>query len=316
MTLKDPSIMKVQDRRYYKEAKLMLETIPSVATEECFALKGGTAINFFVRNMPRLSVDIDLTYLPIENRDASLTGISQALKRVANRITQLRPSIQVGHVLLSKTKHVTKLTISERDTQITIEPNLVARGTVFPTHEKDTSERVEEAFEMSASIQTVSDADLYGGKLCAALDRQHPRDLFDVKILSDNEGITDEIRRGFIVYLAGHDETMSELLDPKPKDIKKVFVEQFKGMPFEPVKIETLLETRDRLIATIRKDLKEGERMFLLSLKEASPNWKLLGIEGIEKLPSIQWKLINIRKMKPDHHRKSIERLKAILELG
>ncbi len=307
--------MKLQDRKYYKEAKLMLEAIPSVATEDCFALKGGTAINFFLRNMPRLSVDIDLTYLPIEKRDDSLANMSEALKRIAARITKLRPTIQAGHILLSKTKHVTKLTISERDTQITIEPNLVLRGTVFPTQKKDTSEKVEEAFEVAASTQTVSDADLYGGKICAALDRQHPRDLFDVKVLFDNEGVTDEIRRGFVIYLAGHDETMSELLDPKPKDIKKIFSEQFEGMPFETVRVETLLETRDKLIATIQKDLTESERKFLLSLKEGAPNWNLLEIEGVEKLPSIQWKLMNIRKMKPDHHRKSVARLKAILEL-
>lgn len=307
--------MKLQNSRYFKEAKLMLETIPSVAAETCFALKGGTAINFFVRDMPRLSVDIDLTYLPLESRQTSLENISNALKRVASRITKLRPSIQTGHVLLPKTKHVTKLTVTEKDVQIKIEPNLVLRGTVFPTLRRDTTDAVEAAFKMAASMVTVADADLYGGKICAALDRQHPRDLFDVKILLENEGITDEIRKGFVVYLAGHDETMSELLDPERKDLQQRFDEEFNGMPFEAVDLKELLDTREKLIATLRNDLTENERKFLLSVKKGAPEWNLLGITGADKLPAIQWKLMNVQKMKPEHHRKSIDRLKKILKL-
>jgi predicted nucleotidyltransferase component of viral defense system len=223
--------MKLENKKYFREAGLMLEAIPAVATEKCFALKGGTAINFFVRDMPRLSVDIDLTYLPIEDRATSLENISEALKRIASRITSTRSSIQVGHVLLQKTKLVTKLTVTEKDIQIKIEPNLVLRGSLFPTLSRDATEKVEETFKMATSITTVSDADLYGGKICAALDRQHPRDLFDVKVLLDHEGVTNEIRKGFVIYLASHDEAMSEFLDPVKKDIKQAFEEEFEGMP-------------------------------------------------------------------------------------
>jgi hypothetical protein len=46
----------------------LIRVLPSIAEEACFALKGGTAINLFVRDMPRLSVDIDLTYLPVQPR--------------------------------------------------------------------------------------------------------------------------------------------------------------------------------------------------------------------------------------------------------
>jgi predicted nucleotidyltransferase component of viral defense system len=307
--------MNLKDSRHFKEAKLMLETIPSVAAEECFALKGGTAINFFVRDMPRLSVDLDLTYLPIDKRQPSLGNISDALKRIADRITKLRPSIQAGLVLLRKTKYVTKLTVTERDTQIKIEPNLVLRGTLFPIRVRDTSQKVEEAFKMATSIKTVADADLYGGKICAALDRQHPRDLFDVKLLFENEGITTEIRKGFVVYLAGHDETMSELLDPQKKDLRQSFKDEFEGMTLDRVELHDLLEVRDKLIATLRRDLTEDERKFLLSIKEGSPKWDLLEVKGANKLPAIQWKLMNIAKMTPIHHKKSVNRLKAILEL-
>jgi predicted nucleotidyltransferase component of viral defense system len=310
--------MKLEDlkgTRYFREAKLMLETLPSVATEKCFALKGGTAINFFVRDMPRLSVDIDLTYLPIEARTPSLENISEALKRIATRITKLRPSVQVGHILLSKTKYVTKLSVTEKDIKIKIEPNLVLRGTVFPTRTRKTAKSVEQFFEMAASITTVADADLYGGKLCAALDRQHPRDLFDVKLLLENEGITDEIRKGFVVYLAGHDETMSELLNPKLKELTQTFEEEFQGMPIESVTLKDLESTRTQLIAMLLRDLTDTERRFLLSIKEGDPKWELLGAAGAEQLPAIQWKLMKIKKMKPEHHRQSVQRLRAILSL-
>lgn len=210
----------VPSQQSYEEAKLMLETIPAVAAEDCFALKGGTAINFFIRDMPRLSIDIDLTYLPIEDRTTSLNNISATLKRVSKGILLINSSLTVQEGLIKYTKFTSKLYVSNHESQIIIEPNLVLRGCVFPTRKRSISTAVKTLFEMSVSIGVVSEADLYGGKLCAALDRQHPRDLFDVKILLENEGITDDIRKGFLIYLTGHDETMSDLLAPKKKNIK------------------------------------------------------------------------------------------------
>ena len=60
---------------FFKQVELLLRTLPYIAAEKCFALKGGTAINLFVRDMPRLSVDVDLTYLPVEPREESLGKI-------------------------------------------------------------------------------------------------------------------------------------------------------------------------------------------------------------------------------------------------
>lgn len=68
-----------RDSLFYRQVALLVRVLPWVATEKCLALKGGTAINLFVRDMPRLSVDIDLAYLPIEPREASLQHISAAL---------------------------------------------------------------------------------------------------------------------------------------------------------------------------------------------------------------------------------------------
>lgn len=305
----------LEDHPYFKQASLMLESLPAVAEEKCFALKGGTAINFFVRDMPRLSVDIDLTYLPIENRSTSLSHITNALKRISNRIQKGIPDATIQEGLIRNTKIVNKLYVSNNETQIIIEPNLTLRGTVFPSGSHRVSPQVSSHFKATLSMAVASLPDLYGGKICAALDRQHPRDLYDVKILLENEGITDEIRKGFVIYLAGHDETMSQLLEPARKDIRDIYTKQFIGMALKPVTLEALLKTREELIAKVKNSLTQAERQFLLSLKSGDPKWELLQLPSVEKLPAIQWKLANIKKMKPDHHLKSVNRLKAILEL-
>jgi predicted nucleotidyltransferase component of viral defense system len=210
----------MKSQTFLKEARLMLESIPAVDSESCFALKGGTAINFFLRDMPRLSVDIDLTYLPLEDRSTSLAKISESLKKISEKLKSDNPSLTVQEGLIKNTKITSKLYVNDKESQIVIEPNLVLRGTVFPVQRRTISQAVKDLFEMTVSMAIVSEADLYGGKLCAALDRQHPRDLFDIKILFETEGITDGIRRGFIIYLVGHDETISDLLKPKKKDLK------------------------------------------------------------------------------------------------
>jgi predicted nucleotidyltransferase component of viral defense system len=307
--------MDLNRKRYFSEAKLMLEVMPLVGAEKNFALKGGTAINFFIRDMPRLSVDIDLTYLPIEDRNTSLAKMGEALERIAARISNLRPSIQVGLIFLGQTKTIIKLMVSEKNVHIKIEPNLVLRGTLFPTRQLNVTPKVEETFELATEMNCVSQADLYGGKICAALDRQHPRDLYDVKLLLENEGITDEIRKGFVIYLASHDRAISALLDPEKKDIQQLYKDQFQGMTLEPVSLHSLLEVREELILLLRNRLIEEEKEFLLSLKRGDPDWQLLGLPGMEQLPAIQWKLMNIRKMKPDQHQRSLEKLKRVLQL-
>gem|GEM_PF-4190581 len=71
------------DSIFHKQADLVLRILPDVLAEDIFALKGGTAINFFFRDLPRLSVDIDLTYLPLTDRGKALQDIQDALQRIA-----------------------------------------------------------------------------------------------------------------------------------------------------------------------------------------------------------------------------------------
>jgi predicted nucleotidyltransferase component of viral defense system len=300
---------------FFKQVELLLRTLPYIAAEKCFALKGGTAINLFVRDMPRLSVDVDLTYLPVEPREESLEKIGAALARIAAIIEKTIPKtkVQAGHI--PGDKNIAKLFVRTPEAQIKIEPNQVIRGAIFPSSELTLSREAEKLFELSVSVETLSLADLYGGKLCAALDRQHPRDLFDVHLLLKAEGITDDIRKAFVIYLASHDRPINELIDPVRKDVRRIFESEFQGMTSLPVRFEDLMDTREKLISILRNDLTRAEKSFLVSIKEMNPQWELLGLDGIERLPAIQWKLANVRKMSNNKRVESLAKLKSKLGL-
>lgn len=285
---------------FFKQADLVVQLIPFVNAETCFALKGGTAINFFVRNFPRLSVDIDLVYVPVEDRPTSLRGISDALRRIATRVRRSMPAVQVVERTLTAENSVVKLMVRVPNVgEVKIEPNTVLRGALHPTTELTLVSRAVEVFGRSATMRTLSLAELYGGKLCAALDRQHPRDLFDVQGLLQAEGITDEIRQAFVIYLASHDRPIGELLSPNRQNLQQVFKTQFEGMTLDPVSLDVLENARAQLIEQINRDLTAAEREFLLSMKRLEPKWDLLRIPSLERLPGLQWKLYNLRKMDP-----------------
>ena len=176
--------------KYIRQAQLLVQALPYVAQEDCFALKGGTAINLFVRNMPRLSVDIDLTYVQIEDRQTSLTNMDAALERILELLKQ-NLNAQVRRIA-GGGQNDTRIQIQTGQTQIKIETSPVGRGTLFPPELRRMTDAAEDRLGF-AEMPVVAFEELYAGKLVAALDRQHPRDLFDVKLLLENEGISDEL---------------------------------------------------------------------------------------------------------------------------
>jgi predicted nucleotidyltransferase component of viral defense system len=299
------------DPSYIAQARLVLRCLSQLEKRPCFALKGGTALNLFVHDLPRISVDIDLTYLPLRPRDESLDEITyelQALGRdISNHIPQV--SIREHHIR----GRIMKLTVMTAEASIKIEPNLVLRGSVYAPASRPVCDGAQRTFEAFARVVCLAEADLYGGKLCAALDRQHPRDLFDVKLLLEEESITPEIRRAFVIYLASHNRPMHELLSPNLKDISAAFETQFVGMTEEPVDIVDLVEIQRRLPEELVSRLDEDERAFLLSIKRAEPEWARLGIDHLEQLPALQWKLQNIQKMEPAKRREMLELLERTL---
>ncbi len=131
----------------------------------------------------------------------------------------------------------------------------------------------------------------------AALDRQHPRDLFDMWQLFAHEGITPGIRKAFVIYLAGHNRPIHEVLFPKLRDIELDYRENFSGMTGAPIPLATLYEARTRLLDELHAGLSANERGFLLSLAHNAPRWELLDIEHARDLPALRWKIRNLGEL-------------------
>lgn len=283
------------------QVMLMLDCLTQIFPSNLFALKGGTAINFFIRDMPRLSVDIDLTYLPLNDRQSSLKNIENELKNTAENIKR---NIKDSKVILSATKDkwIHKIIVSRGSVNIKIEPNFILRGTVHPIQNMDPCKMVQNEFEFSYEISVLSFEDLYGGKICAALDRQHPRDLFDIKYLFENEGLTNSLRQTFIVYLLSHPRPIHEILKPNLLNITEVYEGEFMGMVTEgkETPLEELISARERLIDEINTSLTREEREFIVGFQNAEPDWPTFPLEA-QNLPSIKWKLVNLKKLKHEN---------------
>ena len=295
---------------YRKQVSLLIRVLPFVAREKCFALKGGTAINLFVRDMPRLSVDIDLTYLPIAERVESLAAINAALKRIAGSVRANIMGAQITEGTIDDT--VTRLLVRAESVQIKIEVTPVLRGCVYEAAMRSVSESVEAAFGF-AEAQMVSFPDLYAGKAVAALDRQHPRDLFDIRHLLANEGIDDDMRRAFVVYMLSHDRPMSEVLAPTRKDISAEFMRGFQGMTDEPITLDQLTIAREALINDIVGNMPPEHRRFLVSFERGTPDWTLLGLPNAAELPAVKWRQVNLDKLPAGKRAALVARLEEVL---
>ncbi len=300
---------------YFKQAQLLLQILPEIHKNPDFALKGGTAINFFFRDIPRLSVDIDLTYLPVENREFTLKKITDFLNSLSVDIKKRFFGIKIIKRRIQDSTNLKGLIINFKNVTVKIEPNLIIRGSVYPPIEKELVAKAQELFELNVITKTVSHADLYGGKICAALDRQHPRDLFDIKLLIDNEGFIDDIKTAFIVYLISHPRPMIEILNPSLLPIDEMYYKEFIDMAYIDITLAELLKTRHYIIQWIKKSLNKKEKHFILSVKEGNPEWELIDIKHIQLLPAVRWKLKNIKKMSKSKHKKAIEKLKNYLEI-
>lgn len=287
---------------YLKTARLLTQVAPFVFADEVFALKGGTAINLFVRDMPRLSVDLDLV-LPDHtlSRSDALGQIKSSLGQAADHLkskgfqTHLAGAPEAGE---------TKLLVKRDGIEVKVEVNYVMRGTVRPVEVAQLTPKAQDILQADLEIPVVSIDDVYGGKLVAALDRQHPRDLFDVMHLLASGGITDGIRRAFVVYLASHNRPLHEVLFPPLRDVTYEFEANFNGMTTEPVELKELLAARDEMIATLHAGLDADERAFLVSLASGEPVWDRLGLPHLSELPAIQWKLQNLAKLKATNQEK------------
>ncbi len=285
--------MPTWDSRYTERVKLLVEMLPVLAKESRFALKGGTAINLFERDLPRLSVDIDLAWLPIGDFSGDSAAITAALQAIGERLSAPPHRLLVQHSGTTATG-IHRLIASRNRTRVQIETTPVMRGTVHPTRTMRVHPIVEKHFGF-AEMPVVDFKDLYAGKLCAALSRQHPRDLFDLQPILDQGRIDQRLWRTFLVYLVCSPKPAAEMLFPKPQEhFTQTFTAHFQGMTRTPVTAETLLDVRAKLLVNVADMLDESSRAFLESVEREAPDFKLIELPQAADLPGVRRKLANL----------------------
>ena len=283
------------NREYLETARLLIQVAPLVFVDDQFGLKGGTAINLFLRDMPRLSVDLDLVFTDhAVGRKEAIARINAAVRDAADRLRARRFEVYVPE---AGGDGETKLMVRSGAAEVKVEINTVMRGTVHRVRRANLTPLARDTLLADIEIPVLASEDVYGGKIVAALDRQHPRDLFDIMELFKHEGITPGIRRAFVVYLASHNRPVHEVLFPELRDIQMDYERNFIGMTSQPTELAELLETRDRMINELHAGLDANERRFLLSLVRAQPEWELLGIPHVSELPAVRWKLQNLSRL-------------------
>ncbi|WP_101674418.1 nucleotidyl transferase AbiEii/AbiGii toxin family protein [Alloalcanivorax mobilis] len=305
--------MSTWDSRYRDRVQLLVDILPMLAHEPRFALKGGTAINLFEQDLPRLSVDIDLTWLPVNSFTEDCALITDALEALAETLRARPLQLQVQVSAKENARGVTRLVVSRGRARVQIETTPVMRGTVHPVRQMVVRPAVEEAFGF-ASAQVLDFADLYAGKLAAALSRQHPRDLFDVGLLLNDARADITLWRTFLVYLTCSPKPAWEILQPsEPKDFHTVFETRFQGMPAEPVSADQLLDSRARLLTRVAGWLDESSRAFLWSVENEQPDFGLIGLPQAQALPGVRHKLHNLARRSEEKRAADKEQLEQSL---
>ena len=263
--------------------------------------------------MPRLSVDIDLTYLPIKNRSISLNNIRSSLVRIKESLLKTIDGIKIFGPDERKDQY--KLFCSLKGVLVKVEVNTIMRGSIESPVIRQLCQKAQKEFGHFIEMSVIQKGQLYGGKICAALDRQHPRDIFDIKYLFDNEGFTESVKRGFIFCLSGSDRPIHELMNPGLVDQQEVLKNQFPGMTEEIFTYNEFEEYRNKLIETVNNKLESRDREYLISLTEGKPDWSHYNFVDF---PAIKWKLHNVKLLKQTNlkkHMKQLKELKKILLL-
>lgn len=284
------------EKSYVDTVRLMLEVAPEVFASGRVAMKGGTALNFFVQDLPRLSVDIDVVFVPHQTpRDTALAEIANELSALQTRLNRRGIKAELAS---SKTGDETKLFARRDRIEVKIEINHVFRGTLLPVETRSLTKTASDLFTTALAVPTLAVAELYGSKLVAAMDRQHPRDLFDVHGMFQRFGLTPEIVECFVGYIAGHNRPVHEVLGSRDIDLARPFDNEFAGMEREPVSLRVLEEARIRLRRELAVALTADHKRFLIGLVAGQPPWEAMQCRHLAELPAIQWKLQNLARLK------------------
>ena len=296
------------NRIYSEQVRLLLHILPILYKERDFAIHGGTAINLFIKDMPRYSIDIDLTYIPLEEREISLQNINDKLSIISENIKRSIPFVKIKIV-------PDKLLCTLGTSAVKIEVNGIKRGLIGETEDMPLCHRTQQEFEMFCRARVVSLTQLYGGKIAAALSRQHPRDLFDYKYMTIDS--FESIRHGLIFNILSSQKPILELLSPNPISQLQALENQFRGMTDLPFTYNDYEKTRQNLILFVNSNLTKDDKEFLISFESANPKWENSEYH-FAHYPSIKWKLMNFNKLKennPTKYKQGVDKLREYLKI-
>ena len=298
--------------KYFKQVNLLIDILSILSNYPDMALHGGSAINFFLDNMPRLSVDIDLTYVHFSDRNQALQSIAINLKQIRLSIIDSFGNVRVEMPKIENDEY--KLYCSRGGSTVKLEVNTINRGILGDVQVLQISQNAQNIFEKFCEARIVSNQQLFGGKIVAALDRQHPRDIFDVKKILDKINLAD-IKDGILLLLLSSKRPLHELLQPNPLDMEKTFENQFEGMTNEMFSYDDYLAVRENLILSVNEIINEVDKQFLTDFFDGNPDWN---IYDFENYPAIKWKLKNVKKLKinnPPKHNFHQKLLKKALKV-
>jgi predicted nucleotidyltransferase component of viral defense system len=300
------------EKYYVDTVRLLLATLPEVFAFPKFALKGGTALNLFLHDMPRLSVDIDVVFTDhLKPRIEALKEISAGLTATQQR---LKSRGIESELTTAAQGEETKLFVKQNRLAVKVEVNHVFRGTFLPVTTKQLNKSARDLFTTEVSAPVLASAEIYGSKIVAALDRQHPRDFFDIEQMFAETGLTSAVVDCFTCYLAGHNRPMHEVLFSRDHDLRMVFENEFQGMTRDPVSLEQLQQVRNRLRKELPESLTAAHRRFLLSILECEPEWDLIQFAHLKDMPALRWKIQNLQKLKSSNSKKFQQQAAALRE--
>ena len=275
---------------YRQKVELLLRLMPIVMEEGVFAVHGGTAIHLFLMDLPRMSFDLYLTYFPLSAQDQSLGDSNLKLKSISEKAKKTFKGMH------SVPKYdICKLLCEYRGKQVKVEVNQTKRGLVGgEAITMPLSDKAQEEFGLYCEAKIVPLTQLYGGKIAAALSRQHPRDLFDVKHM---ELAMEDCREGRIFNVLGSDRPIHESFSPRLIDQREAMANQFDGMTDIPFTYEEFEETRTKLITEVNRLMTDDDKRFLVSFELGEPKWNGYEFEYFKDYPSVKWKLVNLAKL-------------------
>lgn len=294
---------------YAQKAELLLRLVPLVMQEGVFAIHGGSAINLFLKDLPRYSVDIDLTYIPLADRATSIADINLHLNSICEKAKRTFKGINIVPKL-----DTCKLLCEYHGRQVKIEVNQTKRGIVGgEVLTLPLSDKAQNKFSLYCEAKIVPLTLLYGGKIAAALSRQHPRDLFDVKYM---DLPLNDCREGLIFCLLGSDRPIHESLAPSLINQRDTMANQFDGITDIAFTYEDFEATRSKLVEDIKALLTKADREFLISFESGKPKWDSYEFEYFKDYPSVQWKILNLQKLikqNPQKLNEEVEKLRSVL---